>query len=63
METSLLMLGHQLILAGDWQMSPAELLRTGFVDGIHGVILTSQSATCCRACWAGAQWELDFFVE
>eukprot|EP00971_Amphidinium_carterae_P345264 6486136-Amphidinium_carterae.1 len=39
-------------------MTPAELLDTGFVDHIHGVILS----THCVTCWAGAQRELDYFV-
>eukprot|EP00971_Amphidinium_carterae_P324031 6439096-Amphidinium_carterae.2 len=50
--------GKQYLIAGDWQMSPEELHRTGFVDGVAGVVISTKQITC----WSGARRELDFFV-
>eukprot|EP00971_Amphidinium_carterae_P267731 5311250-Amphidinium_carterae.1 len=39
-------------------MSPEELHPTGFVDGVAGVVISTNQI----ACWAGARRELDFIV-
>eukprot|EP00971_Amphidinium_carterae_P077802 1538648-Amphidinium_carterae.1 len=50
--------GCQFLLGGDWQLTPEQLLHTGFLQTIDAVLLRTHHTTC----WSGAQRELDFFV-
>eukprot|EP00971_Amphidinium_carterae_P265187 5260207-Amphidinium_carterae.1 len=50
--------GCQFLLGGDWQLTPEQLLSTGFLQAVDGVLLRVHQTTC----WAGAQREIDYFV-
>eukprot|EP00971_Amphidinium_carterae_P254466 5051837-Amphidinium_carterae.2 len=50
--------GKQFLIAGDWQLTPEEVLKTGFVQACGGALLRTHHTTC----WAGAKRELDFMI-
>eukprot|EP00971_Amphidinium_carterae_P060813 1203711-Amphidinium_carterae.1 len=47
--------GCQFLVGGDWQLTPEQLLGTGFLQAVEGVLLRTHHTTC----WSGAQRELD----
>ena len=52
--------GLPWILAGDWNMSPEDLCRTGFLDKARGVVLQEPSAAA--TCLQGKGSVIDYFV-
>eukprot|EP00959_Pyramimonas_sp_CCMP1952_P039493 826531-Pyramimonas_sp.AAC.1 len=46
------------ILSGDWNLSPDELVGSGWVEAVSGHILSPQLATCT----GGKGRVLDYFI-
>ena len=51
--------GNPYILEGDWQMSPAELIATGWPESINGVVVSSG---VCTYSSGEVSTEIDYFV-